>query len=245
MKQIIVGVLMFTFIGISCKKESTGAGNKNNCLITTIEKNSLPIAQLSYDGRKLIQAVLSANNKISLVHDGNFVTAVNESNGTWIHETKYELNSNGLVSNSLRIYNQAGTDWVKTVHYYTGTRLDSSLTSAADGSSSKMVYNWDAGNPVKKTLFVDGVELYSFEYVYYTDKPYQPADNQWEMATSGVESVRPKNLVKSATKRYPYTSLFELTNYLYETDDSGKIIAIRASDALGNTTIYSYTYECN
>lgn len=245
MTRIISCMFLFALATTSCKKDTGNTDPNSICKITTIQSASGPGYELEYaPNGKLKAAIYGGNSVTAFAYLDSFITAVSTSNGNFFSKTVYTINSNALVRKSRIEYDQAGTNWAERVYEYSGTELMKSTLTKSSGSISISTYTWSNGNLVKRITKVDGAPNQELTYEYYTDKPYQPGD-AWhlDIATSGVETIRPKNLLKKVTMKHLGLDYTETTSYAYEFDSSGKIKSMTESGENGDNT-YTYEFEC-
>jgi len=197
---------------------------------------------LRYDAAgRLLEVAQPQGNFISLFsYQGDTVVSESSVNGLPDGKVTYVVNPYGLVTWAKEEKADGGS-WHIRSYEYNGTQLRKVTHTDYPGAANTYyeVYTWHNGNPVKIEFYdahqkPDGATSLQ----YYTDKPWRPGD-YWNEATllTGMESIRPKNLVKSVGGA-------ESTHISYVFDVRGKITGMKETEERDMRTC-SYKYRCD
>jgi hypothetical protein len=231
MKVLMTAILMFAIAGIfpACKKDHD---KKSTCRLIGINIISSDASlKLYYNPDGKINKILSKNFAITYVYNGNTILLTTHSAGKFQSRRMITVNPAGLATNVREEFDLPGTKWSNTVYEYNGPELvRSTATRSIDNSSFVTTYAWSKNNMIAETSASN-----TTTYTYYIDKPTQIADYiSFTQLTLGYETIRNKNLVKSAGN----------INFVYDFRPDGYISSYIGSD--GNNISYSdYLYECD
>jgi hypothetical protein len=218
----------------ACHKSSS---ERKNCKIVDATAQAGVDIDISYNTDGSIKQVTDGIGTVyTFSYSGDSVVVLNTDSGIFQARTVYANNSAGLKTYERIEYDQAGIQWSVTNYEYNGEELSKATTTTSSGNAPDInIFQWFNHNLVAQTSGYGTSAASTTTYDYYLDKPEQSGDYfSFFQAIQGGETIRNKNLLKSATG--------DTFNYTFGAD--GNISALEIVGA-GSAAVLNYSYQCH
>ena len=228
-------VLIFSIILNACHKSShddTPVEQQHGCRIAYFVTNDRDTSFISYNTNGTINKLRESNGAItSYIYSNNIVTITRNERTGFAYMTVVTLNPFGLPQNVRMDYDLTGTHWSKSDYEYNGDEVSRVTGRFSFVNIIDVVdLTWNDGNLISSS---NGIRTTHFEYDL--TKPHQDGDYfSLLKLLSGIESVRPKNLVTAA----------DGIRFNYEYSAEGRISSITEIAPNMDPVKHSFVYEC-